>query len=96
MGLAAAELWRTRSEKMQDVLVNMRHAVAECRSERYLRVPSQPPPAAWDAIAGVYGTRDGRFVRLHTNFPHPRCCLSRAWMRSDTRRSAGRAHEFGW
>jgi hypothetical protein len=33
---------------------------------------------AWD-IAGIYKTRDARFVRLHTNFPHHRdavwwCC----------------------
>ena len=26
----------------------------------------------WDPIAGVYRTGDGRFVRLHTNFPHHR------------------------
>lgn len=50
----------------------MRHAVAECRSERYLRVDDKPPPPAWDAIAGVYRTGDGRFVRCHTNFPHHR------------------------
>src|SRR6185369_11105092 len=42
------------------------------RSERYLRVDGKPPPPAWDAIAGIYKTRDGRFVRLHTNFPHHR------------------------
>jgi hypothetical protein len=50
----------------------MRHASAECRSERYLRVDGKPPPPAWDAIAGIYKTRDQRFVRLHTNFPHHR------------------------
>lgn len=71
-GLAAAEIWRLRSGKMQDVSVDMRHAVAECRSERYLRVDDKPPPPAWDAIAGVYRTGDGRFVRCHTNFPHHR------------------------
>jgi crotonobetainyl-CoA:carnitine CoA-transferase CaiB-like acyl-CoA transferase len=46
--------------------------VVECRSERYLRVDGKPPPPAWDAIAGVYKTRDHRFVRLHTNSPHHR------------------------
>src|SRR5947208_8566136 len=50
----------------------MRHAVVECRSERYLRVDGKPPPPAWDAIAGIYKTRDQRFVRLHTNFRHHR------------------------
>jgi crotonobetainyl-CoA:carnitine CoA-transferase CaiB-like acyl-CoA transferase len=69
--LAAAGIWKMRSGETQDVAVDMRHAVVECRSERYLRVDGKPPPPAWDAIAGVYKTRDG-FVRLHTNFPHHR------------------------
>lgn len=71
-GLAAAEIWRLRSGEAQDVSVDLRHAVAECRSERYLRVDDKPPPPAWDAIAGVYRTGDNRFVRCHTNFPHHR------------------------
>ncbi|MGX4772891.1 CoA transferase [Bradyrhizobium guangdongense] len=71
-GLAAAEIWKLRSGAAQDVSVDMRHAVAECRSERYLRLDDKPPPPAWDAIAGVYKTGDDRFVRCHTNFPHHR------------------------
>ena len=71
-GLAAAEIWKLRSGQSQEVAVDMRHAVVECRSERYLRVDGKPPPPAWDAIAGVYKTRDARFVRLHTNFRHHR------------------------
>jgi len=69
--LAAAEIWKLRGGEAQQVTVDMRHAVVECRSERYLRLDDKPPPPAWDAIAGVYKTRDG-FVRLHTNFPHHR------------------------
>src|ERR1700721_3303101 len=75
-GLAAAQVWQLRSGQSQDVAVDMRHAVVECRSERYLRVDGKPPPPAWDAIAGIYKTRDQRFVRLHTNFPHPRDAVS--------------------
>lgn len=71
-GLAAAQIWQLRSGQSQHVSVDMRHAAVECRSERYLRVDDKPPPPAWDAIAGVYKTGDGRFVRLHTNFPHHR------------------------
>jgi crotonobetainyl-CoA:carnitine CoA-transferase CaiB-like acyl-CoA transferase len=71
-GLAAAQIWKSRSGQSQDVAVDMRHAVVECRSERYLRVDGKPPPPAWDAIAGIYKTRDQRFVRLHTNFRHHR------------------------
>src|SRR3954463_8783169 len=74
-GLAAAEIWKLRTGKSQGVAVDMRHAVVECRSERYLRVDGEPPPPAWDAIAGIYKTGDQRFVRLHTNFPHHRAAV---------------------
>src|SRR6201994_2050590 len=68
-GLAAAQVWRLRSGQSQDVTVDMRHAVVECRSERYLRLDGKPPPPAWDPTAGIYRTGDGRYVRLHNNFP---------------------------
>src|ERR1700712_5670282 len=71
-GLAAANIWQLRSGQSQDVAVDMPHAVGESRSERYLRVDGKPPGPAWDAIAGIYKTGDGRFVRLHTNFTHHR------------------------
>lgn len=71
-GLAAAEIWKARTGEAQGISVDMTHAAVECRSERYLRVDDKPPPPAWDAIAGVYKTGDGRFVRLHTNFSHHR------------------------
>ncbi|HZR75798.1 CoA transferase [Bradyrhizobium sp.] len=76
-GLAAADIWKLRSGQGQQVAVDMVHAVVECRSERYLRVEGTPPPPVWDAIAGVYKTRDRRFVRLHTNFPHHRDAVCR-------------------
>jgi crotonobetainyl-CoA:carnitine CoA-transferase CaiB-like acyl-CoA transferase len=76
-GLAAAQIWKLRSGQSQHIAVDMRHAVIECRSERYLRVDGKPPPPAWDAIAGIYKTRDRRFVRLHTNFPHHRDAVCR-------------------
>lgn len=71
-GMAAAEIWKMRSGQAQDVGVDMRHAAVECRSERYLRRNNEPPPPAWDALAGVYQVKGGRTVRLHTNFPHHR------------------------
>jgi crotonobetainyl-CoA:carnitine CoA-transferase CaiB-like acyl-CoA transferase len=71
-GLAAAEIWKLRKGQSQHVAVDMTHALVEFRSERYLRVDGKPPGPAWDAIAGIYRTRDQRFVRLHTNFPHHR------------------------
>ncbi len=71
-GLAAAEIWRRRTGEAQQVSVELRHACAEFRSERYMRLDGKPPGPAWDKIAGVYPTRDGRRVRIHTNFPHHR------------------------
>jgi crotonobetainyl-CoA:carnitine CoA-transferase CaiB-like acyl-CoA transferase len=70
--LAAAELWRLRTGKHQQVTVAMRDAAIEFRSERYLRIDGKPAPELWDKIAGLYRCGDGRWVRLHTNFPHHR------------------------
>jgi crotonobetainyl-CoA:carnitine CoA-transferase CaiB-like acyl-CoA transferase len=71
--LAAAEIWRRRTGRAQTVAVDMRHAAAEFRSERYLRLAGKRPPGSpWDRIAGLYRTGDERWVRLHTNFPHHR------------------------
>lgn len=70
--LAAAEMHRQRTRRSQSVAVDMRHAVIEFRSERHMRLDGKPPPSLWDKIAGVYRTGDGRWVRIHTNFPHHR------------------------
>lgn len=70
--LAAATIWKARSGQAQHVSVDMLHAAIECRSERYLRVEGKTLPSIWDAIAGIYRTGDGGYVRLHTNFPHHR------------------------
>ena len=70
--LAAAELWRLRSGESAAVSVDKRHAAAEFRSERYFSIGGGPPPGLWDKIAGVYQCGDGRWVRIHTNFPHHR------------------------
>ncbi len=70
-GLAAALLWRERGGHAQRVRVALQDAALECRSEQLLRVGGEPPPAPWDAIAGLYPTADG-WARIHTNFPHHR------------------------
>jgi crotonobetainyl-CoA:carnitine CoA-transferase CaiB-like acyl-CoA transferase len=70
--LAASEVDRVRNGRAQAVTVDMRHAVAEFISERLYTVDGKPPPPGWDKIAGTYQTGDGRWVRLHTNFPHHR------------------------
>jgi crotonobetainyl-CoA:carnitine CoA-transferase CaiB-like acyl-CoA transferase len=70
-GLAAAELWRQRSGREQSVSVDMRHAAAEFRSERYMRTDA-PSADLWDKLAGLYPVKGGDWVRLHTNFAHHR------------------------
>ena len=70
--LAAAELWRLRMGKQQQISIAMRDAAIEFRSERYLRVDGKGRDEIWDKIAGLYRCGDGRWVRLHTNFPHHR------------------------
>src|SRR3954471_10670180 len=70
--LAAAELWRLRMGRQQQVTVDMRDAAIEFRSERYMRVAGEAAKELWDTVAGLYRCGDGRWVRLHTNFPHHR------------------------
>ena len=70
--LAAAHVDTLRTGRQQTVSVEMHHAALEFRSERYFRVDGQLPPEPWDKIAGLYRCGDGRWVRLHTNFPHHR------------------------
>jgi crotonobetainyl-CoA:carnitine CoA-transferase CaiB-like acyl-CoA transferase len=70
--LAASEVDRARNGRAQQVSVDMRHATAEFISERLYVIDGKPPPAAWDKIAGTYQSGDGRWIRLHTNFPHHR------------------------
>src|SRR5690349_18357322 len=42
-GLAAAALWRMKTGRRQRISVDMRHAAAEFRSERYLRIDGAGP-----------------------------------------------------
>jgi crotonobetainyl-CoA:carnitine CoA-transferase CaiB-like acyl-CoA transferase len=69
---AANTIWQMRTGRYQRVRVDMRNAAVEFRSERYLRVEGQPAPDLWDDLAGAYRCGDGRWVRIHTNFPHHR------------------------
>jgi crotonobetainyl-CoA:carnitine CoA-transferase CaiB-like acyl-CoA transferase len=70
--LAAAEIWRQKTGDSQRVSVDIKHAAAEFRSERYQLLDGQPTANPWDPIAGAYQCGDGRWVRLHTNFEHHR------------------------
>ncbi|QLP98048.1 MAG: CoA transferase [Rhodoblastus sp.] len=93
-GLAAAALHGARGGPAQRVSVDIRAASAEFRSERLLRIDGGPAPV-WDALAGLYRCGDGRFVRLHTNFPHHREGIVRLLRCPDTREGVAAALE-GW
>jgi crotonobetainyl-CoA:carnitine CoA-transferase CaiB-like acyl-CoA transferase len=69
----------------------MRHAVAEFRSERYFRVNGASSDEIWDKIAGSYCCGDGRWVRLHSNFPHHRDGLLKLLQCEYARASVGLA-----
>jgi crotonobetainyl-CoA:carnitine CoA-transferase CaiB-like acyl-CoA transferase len=69
---AAADLWTLRGGQPQNIAVDMRHAALEFLSERLYRLDGKPSARLWDAIAGTYRCGDGRWVRIHTNFPHHR------------------------
>ncbi len=70
--LAAAGIGTLRGLPRQTVGVDMRHAATEFNSEHWIRIIGTPPGETWDKIAGTYQCGDGRWVRLHTNFPHHR------------------------
>ncbi|WP_211860444.1 CoA transferase [Neoroseomonas soli] len=71
-GAAAAAIHRARGGPAQRVSVDMAHALTEFRSEHHLRIDDAPVHEGWDRIAGLHRCGDGRWVRLHTNFPHHR------------------------
>jgi crotonobetainyl-CoA:carnitine CoA-transferase CaiB-like acyl-CoA transferase len=70
--LAAAELWRLRSGRRQAVAVDMRAAAIAFRGEHYLRVGEGPAIEFRDPITRLFQCGDGRWVRIHANFPHHR------------------------
>jgi CoA-transferase family III len=70
-GLAAAELHHRAGAERQHVGVDMRHAATEFRSEQLLTVEGQAATLG-DPLFGAYRAGDGRYVRLHMNFPHHR------------------------
>ncbi len=93
--LAAAEIWHERSGRPQAVAVDIRSATAAFRSERYMRVDDAVPPDPWSPIAGFYRAGDGRWIQLHTNFPHHRDGVLRVLGCADDKAAVARAIE-GW
>jgi crotonobetainyl-CoA:carnitine CoA-transferase CaiB-like acyl-CoA transferase len=71
--LSAAEVLAARAGlPVRSVTVDGPHVVAAFRSERYLRAIGWTLPPLWDPVAGDFETKDGGWIRLHTNYPHHR------------------------
>ncbi len=70
--LGAAEIWKLRSGQRQQIAVSMRRALTMFRSERYLTVDGKPPAEIRSPLTGYFQAGDGRWIQLHTNFPHHR------------------------
>ena len=71
--LAIAELHALRTGRaLPAIQLDRRLANAAFRSERYLTPIGWKLPPGWDPIAGDYPTRDGGFIRLHTNYSYHR------------------------
>ena len=94
-GAAAAAIHRARGGPAQRVRVDMAHALTEFRSEHHLRIAGAPVHEGWDRIAGLHRCGDGRWVRLHTNFPHHRDGMLRLLGCDYDRDAVGRALQ-GW
>jgi crotonobetainyl-CoA:carnitine CoA-transferase CaiB-like acyl-CoA transferase len=68
--LAAIEVWMARGGAPQSARLDAATATRAFRSVELVRVNGQRPGDIWNPISGFYRTEDGRFVQLHTNFPH--------------------------
>jgi hypothetical protein len=71
-GLAAADLWKLKTGRQQQVRLDARAAAAALRSSRYLKVNGERPAEDPGKITGFYLLRDGRWMYLHCNFPNLR------------------------
>jgi crotonobetainyl-CoA:carnitine CoA-transferase CaiB-like acyl-CoA transferase len=74
-GLAANELWRLRTGRSQEVVVDARHAAASLRSYQLTRTVGQEPPNPGSGrmrqtalITRIVAAQNGRYVQLHGSF----------------------------
>ena len=91
---AAAEVHRRAAARRRQARVDMRHAAAEFHSSATWR-GRRRGGARWDDIAGTYRCGDGRWVRLHTNFPHHRAGMLRLLGCDGTREAVAAALPAG-
>jgi hypothetical protein len=94
-GLAAAELWKLRTGRRQEVAVNLRQAVASLRSGHYMSLGDGKLSAARNSIMGVYPSRDGRWS-ICTAIFRPSCGGAQSvGRRGGSRRCGARSCQVG-
>ncbi len=91
--LASAEIWRARAGagQRQQIQISMRRALAMFRSERYLSVDGKAPAEIRSPLTGYFQAGDGRWIQLHTNFPHHRDGVLRVLQCENTRQAVAAA-----
>jgi crotonobetainyl-CoA:carnitine CoA-transferase CaiB-like acyl-CoA transferase len=75
-GVAASALWRIRTGRRQEVVVDAHHAAASLRSYHFAHSVGEPPPSLQAAqrargaarVTRIAAARDGRYVQLHGSF----------------------------
>ena len=72
VGVAASDLWETRTGRRQQVAVNTRRATASLRSGKYMQMDGADVSTERNTVMGTYPTKDGRWSYLHCNFPNHR------------------------
>ncbi len=70
--LAATEFGKLRGLPSQTISIESGRVAATFRSERYFHQEGVIPENAWEPFSGHYQAGDGRWLQLHTNFPHHR------------------------
>lgn len=72
VGYAAANLWNLKTNKQQQIKINVYDAAIAQLSHQYVKLLTGKNEALWDPLSGFYKTRDERYVQLHCNFPNHR------------------------
>lgn len=73
-GVAASEMWRTRTGERQSLTVDARHAAAALTSFSHLRLIDPDKAPSFDrlgvgrVVGGIVPALDGRYVQLHSSF----------------------------
>lgn len=70
VGYAAAELWKLRTGRLQQINIAVRDAAIAQRSANYLKVLDGKTEDLWSPFSGFYETKDQKFIQFHCNFPH--------------------------